>query len=250
MNIFRKIWAIYGVFLFGLLLIISIPFYFIFFVFFPKRGVNIAVWYSAHVFARMFFILTFLRIKNHGLENIDLNRAYILLSNHSSSIDFMANAYAYPGVYRYLVKKELLKIPIMGFVLKRISVVVDRASKESKKKSLQALNQILEQGTSIFLYPEGTRNRTQEPLTQFKNGAFRLAIETGTPILTQTLVNARKISDPRIGIDYSPGTLHVVWNKPIETKDLDLNDLEELREKVYQQVLDNLETHARFVHAK
>ena len=240
MNIFRKIWAIYGVVLFALMLVLSIPFYFVFFVFFPKKGVKLAVWYSAHVFAKLFFILTFVRIKNHGLEKIDFHKAYILLSNHSSSIDFMANACAYPGVYRFLVKKELLKIPIMGFVLKRISVVVDRDSSESKKKSLIVLRKILDQGISIFLYPEGTRNRTQAPLIRFRNGAFRLAIETGTPILMHTLVNARKLSDPRIGLDYSPGTLHIIWDEPIETKDLEMKDLDALRDRVYQQVLDNL----------
>ena len=249
-KLFRRIWALYGLLVFVVELIIFFPLYIIFFIIFPKKGVDWSVWWSHHVFARIFFILTLIRIRSHGLDQVDLQRSYIILSNHSSSVDFMANAYAYPGVYRYLVKKEILKIPLMGAIIKRISVAVDRKDKESRNKSVENLRNILDQGYSIFLYPEGTRNRTQQPLAPFHKGAFRIALETGTPILFQTLVNVKDISDASKVVDLSPGVLHIVWEKPIETRDMHMDQLPELMDLVRNRMLTHLEAGKRAVIEK
>lgn len=176
-----------------------------------------------------------------GKELLEQGEAYIIISNHRTSIDFIANALAFPGIYRYLAKKELVRIPLFGEVIKRVCVLVDRSSMRSRAKSIAYLRQVLRTGVSVCIYPEGTRNRSKKPLEKFHAGAFRLAIATGAPIAVQTIVNARQISSSAHSLDLTPGTLHIVWSPPIETASLTQSDLPYLMELVRSYMLENME---------
>lgn len=235
-SILRKIWAAYGIVLFFVLWIILFPFYLIAFFVFPKMGKRFIIWFSHHIYTRLFFSLTLIKIKVSGREWLKKRQQYIIVSNHSSTIDFMANAYAFPGVYQFLAKKELLKIPIFGLIVRRLCVIVDRSNNTSRRKSIEYLKKMLAEGYSIFIYPEGTRNLTDDPLLPFQNGAFKIAIETGTPIAVQTILNAPSICKN----DLSPGILRIAWSKPIETKGMEQKDMRELRETVRNQMLGHL----------
>ncbi|MEK7253476.1 MAG: lysophospholipid acyltransferase family protein, partial [Bacteroidota bacterium] len=175
-----------------------------------------------------------------GLENLDPRQTYIIVSNHLSAVDFMINAYAYPGVYKFLAKSELVKVPLLGYIVRKMCVLVDRSSVASRSESMKSLKETLEDGYSVFLYPEGTRNRSAEPLLPFHKGAFRIALQSGYPIAVQTLVGIKKISGEAAGLDYSPGTVRVIWDKPIEMKGLEMRDLDGVVEQVKAILLKNL----------
>lgn len=239
MGIFRKIWAVYGVLVLTVIVLVSFPIYFILFVFFGKRGRLWAIWFSHNIIAKLYFILTLIRVKVAGRENLEPDKSYIIVSNHSSTIDFMANALASPNLYVYLIKKELTKIPFLGYILRKMSVVVDRSNAESRKESIAELKRTLADGFSIFLYPEGTRNKTNELLTPFYNGAFMIALDTETPIVVQTMTNIKSISATKNLFDLSPGVLHIVFDKPIPVKGA---TIDELKEKVKQTMLKHLKT--------
>ncbi len=136
MSIFRTIWAIYGILIFFLLWLLFFPFYYLAFLLFPKKYRRHIIWFSHHVYTRLYFTLTLVFINIEGLENLDTKRSYIIVSNHLSALDFMLNARAYPGVYKYLAKKELVKIPLFGFIVRKLCVLVDRSSAASRSASM------------------------------------------------------------------------------------------------------------------
>jgi 1-acyl-sn-glycerol-3-phosphate acyltransferase len=243
MNILRKLWAIYGILVFFLLWLVLFPFYYLAFLVFPRPWVRHIIWFSHHVYTRLFFGLTLVRFKIEGLENIDRRQSYIIVSNHQTALDFMMNARAFPGVYKYLAKKELIKVPLFGFIVRKLCVLVDRSSAASRSSSMKYLHRTLEEdGYSVFLYPEGTRNTTSEPLLPFHKGAFRIAIEAQMPIAVQTILHIEKISNPKHkGLDLCPGTVRIVWSKPIETAGLTMADAETLSERVRNVILANLQ---------
>jgi 1-acyl-sn-glycerol-3-phosphate acyltransferase len=242
MDILRKLWAIYSILIFFLLWLVLFPLYYIAFLVFPRAWVRHIIWFSHHVYTRLFFGLTLVRFKVEGLENIDRKQPYIIVSNHQTALDFMMNARAFPGVYKFLAKKELIKVPLFGFIVRKLCVLVDRSSAASRSSSMKYLHRTLEEdGYSVFLYPEGTRNTTPDPLLPFHKGAFRIAIEAQKPIAVQTILNIEKISNPKHkGLDMWPGTVRIVWSKPIETAGLKLADAEALSERVREVILKNL----------
>ncbi len=240
MGLFRKTWALYGILLFFLLWIIFSPFYLIGFLFFPRPWYKYIIWFSHHIYTRIFFFLTLIRIKVQGKEKLNPKETYIIVSNHRSSIDFMINAFAFPGVYKFLAKKELVKVPLFGFIVKRLCVLVDRKDPSSRTKSIQYLKRTMDEGYSVFLYPEGTRNRTGKLLGNFHKGAFRIAIETQRPIAIQTLKNIEKVSAAAESVDLSPGGIQVIWSEPISTKGLTQKELPGLVNQVREVIEGNL----------
>jgi 1-acyl-sn-glycerol-3-phosphate acyltransferase len=240
MTFLRKLWAIYALSIFFLLWLVFFPFYYLAFLLFPKSWRRYIIWFSHHVYTRLFFALALVRIQVEGTENLDPKQTYILVSNHLSGIDFMVNARAYPGVYKFLAKKELVKMPIFGFIVRKLCVLVDRSSPASRSASMKFLKKTLEEeGYSVFLYPEGTRNRTQAPLGTFHKGAFRTAIESQKPVAIQTITQIRNVSGSH-GLDLWPGTVKVVWSRPIETKGMTMQEVDALMEKVKAEMLEKI----------
>jgi 1-acyl-sn-glycerol-3-phosphate acyltransferase len=124
-----------------------------------------------------------------------------------------------------------------------LSILVDRKSKKSREKAMQYMLKTLREGHSLFLYPEGTRNRTSAPLKEFKDGAFRTAITAQVPIAVQTLLNTKGVNNPN-GVHLLPGKVTVVWNEPIETKGMTEADIPALSERVRNIMLENLQTYS------
>ncbi len=240
MKLLRNIWAIYGILVFFLLWLVFFPFYFLAFLLLPKAWRKHIIWFSHHVYTRFYFTLTLIKVKIEGLENLDPKQSYIIVSNHVSALDFMINARAYPGVYKYLAKRELVRIPLFGFIVRKLCVLVDRSSAASRSESMKFLRATLAEGYSAFLYPEGTRNRSADPLLAFHKGAFRIAIESKKPVAVQTIVGVKKVSGSAAGLDLWPGTVKVVWSKPLEVKDLEMKDVDQLSRQVREQMLKSL----------
>ena len=242
MTFFRKIWAVYGFSMFFLLWILFFPFLYLAFLILPKSRHRQIIWFLHHVYTRIFFLLTLIFVNVRGEKKLDRDQGYIIVSNHVSPIDFMANALAFPRAYKYLAKIELSKVPVFGFIVKRLCVLVDRRNPESRRSSITYLQKTLAEGYSIFLYPEGTRNKSEELLQSFQKGAFRLAIQTQTPIAIQTITKVRNVSG-KGNFNLSPGVLTIIWSDPIPTAGLELKDLPLLIEKTRQimehHLLDN-----------
>ena len=157
--------------------------------------------------------LTGIRYEVHGREHINLNQAYIYIFNHRSNLDAPLIPMVVPHRVRAIGKKELARIPLFGLVVSKLAVWVDRSNPVSRHKSLEKLLLLLKKGISVVVAPEGTRNNTNQTLLPFQKGAFRLAIETQTPILMMAIFGADRLMK-RGSILLRPGKIKVYFSKP------------------------------------
>jgi len=175
-----------------------------------------------------------------GREKIFPGTSYIVTPNHQGNADILAFLCTLPVPFRWVLKKELLRIPLFGPALGRTgAIAIDRSDSKKAIQSLEEGKKRLEGGWSVLIYPEGTRGWDTH-LQPFKKGAFMMAIQTGTPILPVTCNGAFRVL-PKKTIFFKPGHIEVVIGDPIETKGLTVKDIPTLMEQTRLAVLTNLD---------
>lgn len=236
----RLPYSIYAIIILFVLFIPALPIYIIIkmLVSYPKQQ------FWVHKVNRVLFLtwsaFTGWRYDIRGVKNIDFDQNYIAICNHTNLADFMASAYGIQIPGKPLVKKELLKVPIFGQLFAMASVPVDRKDEKARKKSLQTMISELEQGVSLIIFPEGTRNRTPEPLKSFHNGAFILAMKTGTPILPVAFTGVRNLSSAESML-IRPWKITCTHLAPIDPKNFD--SMEEMKEHTFKTMWNFLVDH-------
>jgi 1-acyl-sn-glycerol-3-phosphate acyltransferase len=168
----------------------------------------------------------------------DPEKAYIFVSNHNSYLDSIAVVVAVPQPFKPLGKVEMNKVPVFGMIYRRLVIMIDRKSQESRKRCEADLQKELRAGQSILIFPEGTMNRSSRPLHDFYDGAFRMAIETQTPIAPFVIVNARKLFPRNNPLHIKPGIVTCIFSEAIEVKGLTLADLPVLKLRVQKTMED------------
>lgn len=180
-----------------------------------------------------------IKVKNR--EVIKRNKSYIFVANHRSQLDIPLYACACQNTFRFLSKAELAKIPLMGYVIRKLYITVNRSDHQDRNKSIDAMRRSLDEGISVFLCPEGTRNRKEEPpVAEFRDGAFRLAILTKTPLAVLTVYNTGEKLHPNRPLEMSPGTIYAEWAEPIDTSAMTIDDVPALRERVHALMTENI----------
>jgi 1-acyl-sn-glycerol-3-phosphate acyltransferase len=159
---------------------------------------------------------------------------YIAVANHISYLDTLVIFDAIPGYFRPLGKKEISKIPVVGFIYKQVVIMVDRSNLHSRARSLRLLWRVLHREGSIIIFPEGTFNETGSKLKDFYDGAFRLAINTQTKILPMVFPDTVRRWHYSAWWKFSPGINRVVYLEPIDAAGLTMEDLPGLKERVYK----------------
>jgi 1-acyl-sn-glycerol-3-phosphate acyltransferase len=191
---------------------------------------GIVGYFFLYLWSWIFSQLTFIRYKFYGRENFRKGKSYIYVSNHTSFLDIPGIRMIIPGQFRPLAKKELKKIPVFGWIAQAATIIVDRSSPESRKKSIDKLKQYLRQGISILIFVEGTQNRTKELLQPFHDGAFRIAVDTQQPVLPIVVIGAGKLMPPGT-INLRPGLIRIYVGEEIDTAGLTTADVRALKEK-------------------
>jgi 1-acyl-sn-glycerol-3-phosphate acyltransferase len=166
----------------------------------------------------------------------DNKRQYIFVGNHISYIDIPPIVLLAHQPIRALGKYEMVKVPVFGWIYRAAVILVDRSNPETRAKSVRALKAAIKNGISIFIFPEGTFNETPNPLKSFFDGAFRIAIETQTPIKPILLVDTIDRLHYRSIFSLTPGKNRVVFLEEVPVTDLSFSDIPALKEKVYQQM--------------
>jgi 1-acyl-sn-glycerol-3-phosphate acyltransferase len=235
-NIFRLIvlkylYIAWVLFVFTFFMILFLP-GFLLPALFGESGVRITFFFL-RTWSWLFSKLNFILYEITGRDNISRNKSYIYVSNHTSFLDIPGLCLALPGQFRPLAKKELLKIPVFGWIAQVAAVIVDRSSHDSRVKSLEKLSRTLAKGISILIFPEGTQNRSKELLQPFKDGAFRIAIETKQPILPIMIEGAGKLMPPGKAEIY-PGKIRIVIGEEIPTAGYSDKDIQKLKTKVFE----------------
>ncbi len=203
------------------------------------RGGNL-VYRACRVWADVWFFLIFIRHRNIYLQKPDPRRSYIFVANHNTYLD----AAMIPKVFRMLVrplgKAELAGVPIFGTIYKNAIVTVDRSSAGNRAKSVQLLKSILRKGISVLVFPEGTFNETGQALKEFYDGAFRIAIETGTPILPVLLLDVYDRMHTSSVFSLNPGRSRAIFLPEVSVQGYSLQEVPLLRQHVYRMMEEEL----------
>ncbi|MEM6632888.1 MAG: lysophospholipid acyltransferase family protein [Bacteroidota bacterium] len=238
-NIGNAIYSVYSLVVFFSLAVIAL-FLYLFIAWLPERKRLVAIFRINSVWQATWCLLTGVRVKVLNPEGRDPSATYVFVANHSNMLDILIAGGSIIHPYRPLAKKELFYIPIMGWVLRFMCLGVDRKSIQNRRRSFQNMIKKLEKGVSILIFPEGTRNRTSEPLKSFYDGAFRLSIETGFPILPIVFLNARSLQ-PVDTIRLYPGKIFVKYLDPIDPVKEQIAETKALKELAFSRMYAELE---------
>lgn len=197
-----------------------------------------------HILAKIFpggiLLITGIRVKTTGIENIDRKAVYVFASNHSSQLDITALQWGVPNRLSMIFKKELARIPFFGWQLYLGPyVVINRKDPQAAMKSLVDAKKVMDKKKiSVLVFPEGTRSKTGE-VQSFKRGAFYLAARSGYPIVPITINGTEKIM-PKGTFKLKRGTIFLHFDKPIPTDNIkNKQDEMELMEKVRNIIISN-----------
>jgi 1-acyl-sn-glycerol-3-phosphate acyltransferase len=158
------------------------------------------------------------RINVVGREKFDHAKTYIYMFNHVSNLDPPLVIPLVPRRTSVLLKKELMRIPILSRAMRMARFVpVDRSNRESAIASIEKAVDVLRDGIPISIFPEGTRSRDGK-LLPFKKGPFHLAMESGVEVLPVSIYGTEKMW-PKGKFAITPGTATVVFHAPISPKD-------------------------------
>lgn len=167
----------------------------------------------------------------HGQEHLPRQGAVIFMPNHQSNLDILALFAGLPVQFRWLAKQELFRIPLFGLAMRRTDYIpVDRSDRRAAIASMSLAAQRIADGTSIILFPEGTRSSDGD-LLPFKKGGFMLALQAQVPIVPVALQGSRE-SLPKHSWRVRPGRITVQIFPPLPTDGLTTADRERLMEEV------------------
>jgi 1-acyl-sn-glycerol-3-phosphate acyltransferase len=187
------------------------------------------------LWARMLLALGFVRYRVSGLEKLDPDASYVLVSNHASYMDTPAVLSAIPLEFRFFAKKGLFSIPFLGWHLARAGhlPVVRGDARASLKSMSEGARLIRERKVSMLLFPEG--GRSEHGLRPFKEGAAYIAIKAGVPAVPVGLVNTSGVLPVHSGV-IRPGTIEIRIGDPIPTNTMTPSDRGRLNQMVLERV--------------
>ena len=161
---------------------------------------------------------------------------YVIVANHISYLDTVNIYAAIPEYFRTLAKKEMVRVPLFGFIYKQLAILVDRSSPESRARSMRLMWRQLRQECHITIFPEGSFNETEEPMKDFFDADFRLAINTQVPVLPLLFPDTVDRWHYSGWWKLWPGRNRAVFLEPVRVEGLTMSDLNQLKEEVRLQM--------------
>jgi len=199
----------------------------------PPRGRLYLMW--ARGWARCVLVLAGIPVRFEVCERAERLPAAVFMSNHESAVDILVLFLAIRQEVRFLAKRSLFFIPVIGWSMWLAGFVpVDRRRTEKAKEVFGELEERLKSGISILVFPEGTRSRSGE-LGEFKRSGFLLAMKHALPIVPIGISGGRTVL-PATGLSLHPGTVSVRVGDPIPTAGLGVSRREELMAQVRREI--------------
>jgi len=232
LKLIRWIYFFYAMLLFLGIMLLIFPFVIIASFFGKIKGGNM-VYRLCMFWADSWLFLIGIWHKNYNTESLDKEKQYIFVGNHISYLDAPLILKTIRQPVRALGRIELSKTPVFGFIYRCVVVIVNRGDADHRKKSVRNLKSIINKGISIIIMPEGTFNMTTQPLKDFYDGAFRVAIETQTTLKPFLFLDAFDRMHYRNLFTLNPGKSRAVYLDEVPVEGLTLDDLPALKLKVY-----------------
>ncbi len=199
-----------------------------------------AAFHCGTVWAWMLCRANFTRVTVRGRENADPSKSYVIMSNHQSLFDILAIYGHLWRQFRWVMKKELRKVFVLGWACEEMGhIYIDRSNREAAIASLKEAQEKLEPGVSVLFFPEGSRSDDGR-LRKLKKGGFKMALNMGLPILPITIQGAAKVLPNRTK-SLLPGTITIDVHEPIDTSSYDFDDIQQLMDDVRDVIASVLE---------
>lgn len=191
---------------------------------------RLGAYYPEVVWARLWCILAFVRVKVSGRENIDKKTSYVFVCNHQGAYDIFS-VYGYLGHnFKWMMKASLRKIPFVGLACERGGqIYVDKSSPSALRKTMERAEKQLSDGMSLVVFPEGARTPDGK-LHKFKRGAYMLAAEFGLPVVPVTIQGSYKVMSRFAKLPHW-GRITLTIHKPINPDNDGKHDLAEVMDK-------------------
>lgn len=228
-NIFARIWALWGLISFILtFLLIFLPSMLSYLL--PGRPGQVYFIKVSRLWMHMWLFLIGCPVKITGKENFADDTAYVVVFNHNAFLDVPLSAPFVPGANKTIAKASFAKIPLFGWFYSKGSVLVDRKDEKSRIKSVDNMKKVLSMGMHMCIYPEGTRNRSDKPLKEFYDGAFKLAVATNKEIMPCVIVGTKKAMPISKTFYLLPTRLQMHFLPPVSSTNI---SVKEFKEKVF-----------------
>jgi len=234
------LFTLYAFVVFTVFLLLILPFVIIASFFGKINGGNF-IYLLCKAWSRFFVTMTGIFHRTSYGEPGMPGQPYVYVFNHISFLDIPVMLLSIKGCrFRVLGKAEMGRIPLFGFIYRSAAVLVERDNAANRAKSVLQLKAVLRKKISIVIFPEGTFNMTQQPLKDFYDGAFRIAIETQTPIRPVLLPDTYDRMNYRSIFSLQPGRSRAVYLDAVPTQGLTIKDLPALKATVYKMMEDGL----------
>lgn len=198
------------------------------------KGMIWFIW-LARLWMNVWLTLIGCPVKIKGRQNFATGKNYIVTCNHNALLDVPLSAPYTPAPNKTIAKDSFAKIPLFGWYYTRGSVLVNRKNTASRKKSFDLMKNALTKGFNMCIYPEGSRNRTDKPLNNFHDGAFKLAVDTQKAIVPALIFGTKKAMPINKSFYLWPQKLEMHFLPPVESINISAADL---KEKVYKIMCD------------
>lgn len=238
MTFLRWLYTTYAAILFVLLFILLFPFFLIPIIF-PKQHALTGVF--NRVWAYSMFPLIAMPFRIEERKHLNRKQQYIFVPNHFSYLDIASMGFN-PVNAVFVGKSDMEKVPLFGFMYRKLHITVDRASLSSRVNTLKRAMQAIDEGKSLVIFPEGGILTKHAPkMIKFKDGAFRVAIEKQIPIVPVTIPNNWIILPDQEPLLLRWGLMKVIFHEPIDTKGMTLKDVDALKDQAYSIIHTELE---------
>lgn len=217
-NVLGRLFTVWGAIVFIVSMLVFMPAVWITGLFAePKRtGSFMQV---CRIWMSVFFALSGVRLKIRGKNVFKKGENYIVVCNHNSLMDVPLTSPGIPGANKTIAKIEMVKIPVFGIIYRRGSVLLDRKSDASRRESFLAMKEVLENGMHMCIYPEGTRNKTKDPLKSFHDGAFKLSFDTGKKMIPCVIWGTREMLPHDKSFFFWPGKAKMEFLPAVDPKE-------------------------------
>jgi 1-acyl-sn-glycerol-3-phosphate acyltransferase len=193
-------------------------------------GPKVASFIGGVIWSRLIVYATPIFVTVEGRNNVDKKQSYVIIANHQSHYDIPL-LYGWLGVdFKWVMKKELRKIPGLGIGAEKVGhIFIDRSNTQKAVESIRIAKTKIKDGTSVVFFPEGTRSNNGQ-LKPFYKGAFNMARELQIPILPVTIVGTNNILPAR-SVLICPGKVTMVIHQPIPIAEYSDSDTRKLINK-------------------
>jgi len=204
---------------------------------FDKKDGSLVHLYAAVPWAKIILWVAGVKGEVIGKENINPERTYIFMCNHQSFVDIFVLLANLPKEFKFIMKRELMKIPILGAAMKKAGYMeIEREDPKESIKQLKKAIEVLKRGDSILIFPEGTRSPDGR-LLPFKKGGFYIAIRSGYEIVPLFIKGTHEIA-PKGSWTIKKGKYRFIIGRPISPKDYGKKEMDKLMNEVRKRIIE------------